>query len=56
VIPGLVNSIIGIFHKQGKVTTDEIAAYLTDQWLDPESVFHKPAGAPVDPQIGGASR
>ena len=49
VIPGLTTSLIGIFHKQGKITTDEVASYLAAQWLDPDSVFHKPAGTVTIP-------
>ena len=47
VVPNLVASIIAIWHKQGKVTDQEIADYLAAQWLDPESVFHKPVVTPV---------
>ena len=47
VVPGLVGSIAAVFHKQGKVTTLELAEFLSAQWLDPESVFRKSGGAGV---------
>ena len=37
--PTLVAQLIVIWHKQGKVTTDEIAAWLGSQWPDPASFF-----------------
>lgn len=41
-VPDLIGKIIGIWVKKGLVTPEEIADYVSAQWLDPASLIHKP--------------
>ena len=43
--PKLAVQLMAIWHKQGKVTTEEIAAFIAEKWPDAESFF-RPGGNP----------
>ena len=42
-VPGLVAQIVAIWAKKGLVTPEEIADFISAQWLDPASLVHKKA-------------
>lgn len=43
--PKLIAKVIGVWAQQGKVTPEQIAAFIEDNWLKPEDLVPPPPGA-----------
>lgn len=43
-IPGYVGKVIAIWVRKGRVSEEELADYIAEQWLDPASLIHPKKG------------